>query len=150
MLPAEISWRLFRGFRGGAGELDRSCYDWFEKIYEKDKFPTALNELDQTSLKFFAEKLGEGFAHMVNYLAPQRMVVVFDHENVSMEFIQILRQSVKKDLIIPEADFFPIEISTEGVNFVLKGGTALLRQIYFNRSEPLSKLLCQALQSPKK
>ncbi|MEI8246749.1 MAG: ROK family protein [Lentisphaerota bacterium] len=141
--------RLFRGFRGGAGELDRSCYDWFEKIYEKDKFPTALNELDQTSLKFFAEKLGEGFAHMVNYLAPQRMVVVFDHENVSMEFIQILRQSVKKNLIIPEADFFPIEISTEGVNFVLKGGAALLRQIFFNRSEPLSRLLCQALQSSK-
>lgn len=141
--------RLFRGFRGGAGELDRSCYDWFEKIYEKDKFPTQLNELDPNSLKFFAEKLGEGFAHMVNYLAPERMVVIFDQDNVSTEFIQILRQTVKKHLIIPEADFFPIEISTDGVTFVLKGGVALLRQIYFNRSAPLSKLLGQTLQSTK-
>lgn len=141
--------RLFRGFRGGAGELDRSCYDWFDKIYEKDKFPTALNELDQASLKFFAEKLGEGFAHMVNYLAPERMVVVFDHENVSMEFIQALRQSVKKNLIIPEAEFFPIEISSEGANIILKGGIALLRQIYFDRSEPLTRLLCHTLNNSK-
>ena len=141
--------RLFRGFRSSAGELDYSFYDFLSRIYGNNKFPITLNELDQASLKSFAEKLGADFAHMVNYLAPQRMVVIFDHENVPVEFIQTLRESVKKNLIIPEADFFPIEISLEGAGIVMKGGVALLRQVYFNRSSQLTQMLRQTI-SPSK
>ena len=136
--------RIYRGQRGGAGELDDACYRWFGKIYSGGQFPVSLQELDKKSREYFAVKLGESFAHLVNYLAPQRLVVIFEREPV-LDFFTVLRREVQKKLIYTDSANFPVEIALDGGGAVIRGGTALLRERFFAGSEEFLDILKEML-----
>jgi len=136
-----LAGQLYRGQRGGSGELDESCYRWFGKIYADGRFPVSLQELDRKSRAYFAAKLGENFAHLVNYLAPQRMVVVFEQPPPSPDFFTTLRQEIQKKLICTDSRNFPVEIAVDGIGSVVRGAQALLRDAFFSDDRELSVLL---------
>jgi len=130
-----LSGRLYRGQYGGAGELDDACYRWFSKLYADGKFPVSLQELDKSSRAYFATRLGESFAHLVNYLAPQRLVVIFENDPPAPDFFTTLRREIQKGLIYTDSDKFPVELAIDGSAAVMRGGLALLREHYFAADE---------------
>lgn len=122
--------RVYRGRTGGAGELDHNCYKWWNRIYSEDRFPVSLQEIDRHSREHFAQNLGESFAHLVNYLEPERLVVVFEQAPME-DFFLALRETLYKNLIYIDPDNFSIELSSDGTGSTIRGGLALLREHFF-------------------
>jgi hypothetical protein len=131
--------RRYRGRTGGAGELDQNCYSWWNRIYAEDRFPVSLQEIDRHSRAHFAEKLGENFAHLVNYLEPERLVVVFEQAPVE-DFFLAFRESLLKHLIYIDPDHFSVELSSDGTGSTIRGGLALLRETFFSDNHRLNSL----------
>jgi len=138
---AVMGGHVYRGVRGGAGELDEACYRWFDHLYADGRFPIMISELDSESREHFAVKLGENFAHLVNYLAPQRMVVIFEQTAPSPDFFTCLCREVRKHLIYTDSDNFPVELALDGCGSVLRGASALLRDGFFMSGSSLIRLL---------
>lgn len=136
---AVLSGRIYRGHTGGAGELDHSCYTWWHRLYANNKFPVTLRELDHESREYFAEKLGENFAHLVNYLEPERVIVVFEQQPAE-DFFSTLRKAIYKHLIYIDKENLDIELSSDGAGYTVRGGLALLRECYFGDDRNLIDL----------
>ncbi len=134
--------RVYRGRTGGAGELDHNCYTWWNRIYSEDKFPISLQEIDRESREYFAGNLGESFAHLVNYLEPERLVVVFEQQPAE-DFFMAFRKALYKHLIYIDKSNFHIELSSDGTGSTIRGGLALLRETFFAEDHHLIELCSQ-------
>ncbi len=132
--------RVYRGRAGGAGELDDNCHLWFKRVYSERHFPVSLLELDRSSRELFAAELGASFAHLVNYLEPERVAVVFEQSPVE-DFFAALKQQIHANLIYVDKRELPVEISGDGVGSTLRGGLMLLRELYFADTARLLALL---------
>ncbi len=138
--------KLFAGKGGGAGELDEFFTDWFRTHYPNGNRPSSLGEMTDDQLRQFATDLGENFSHIVNYLAPEKLVVHFDEEQPSTLFVDCLRQALYGNLLPGRDHDFLVEMSTRGVDLLLAGGIHLLRQRYFAPSEQLLRQIREALK----
>ena len=141
-----LNGRLYCGSNGGAGELDESCYRWFDKIYSNDRFPISLRELDPKSRQRFASLLGDSFSHLANYLAPEALSVVFDQEPAMPDFLEALQRALRSQLLIRHKNSFPMEICPDGVGAIIRGAAALVREKYFDDSASFLALLRERLQ----
>ncbi len=135
-----IDGRVYRGRAGGAGELDDNCYRWFKRVYSSREFPVSLLELDRSTRELFARDLGNSFAHLVNYLEPERVAVVFEQTPVE-DFFEVLKRQIHSQLIYIDRRDLPVEISGDGVGSTLRGGLMLLREFYFGDTPRLLALL---------
>ena len=135
---------LFRGHSGGAGELDRECYRWYEKLYQGKNYPVSLLELDHGTRRSFARSLGESFAHLVNYLEPQRLAVVFE-QSPAVDFFYVLREELYGNLLYIDPKQFSIEISSDGINSTVRGGQALLKSLFWEDDARLLQYLQECL-----
>lgn len=135
-----VDGKVYRGCAGGAGELDDSCHRWWNKVYGGQNFPVTLSEVDRESRRYFAARLGESFAHIVNYLEPKRMVVIFEQSPVEDFFLE-LRRKIHDNLIYIDKNDFSIELSSDGVGSTIRGGLALLRTHFFASDELLLKII---------
>lgn len=140
-----LNGKLYGGFGGSAGELDEACYRWFDKIYSNDRFPVSLRELDPKLRVRFATQLAESFSHLVNYLAPERLAIVFDHETALPDFIMALENTLRKQLMLRHKNSFPVGICPDGVGAIMRGAVALLREKYFDDSQGFLELLRERL-----
>jgi len=138
--------RLFRGFQGMAGELDASFYNWF-RVQASDARTAVkcLGDMGPELIEDFGRHMGTTFAHLVNYLSPQRVALVFDHEPVSELFCAAFERAMDAHRL-PEAETrCPIVVSELGERATLIGGNALLRERYFKASPQLLQRLDSAL-----
>jgi hypothetical protein len=136
--------KLFAGAGGGAGELDQLFTRWLVTHYPNGNRPRTLAEMTDRQLREFVLDLGENFSHIVNYLAPEKLVVHFDEEPPSPAFVKRLRDAMQANLLPGTDRNFPVEMSTRGVDLLLDGGIHRLRQLYFAPSEHLSRQIREA------
>jgi hypothetical protein len=138
--------RLFAGRSGGAGELDHLFSHWLQTHYPTGNRPSSLTEMGEDQLRDFASDLGSNFSHIINYLAPEKLVVHFNEEPPSLVFVDALREALHANLSPPRNHDFPVEVSQRGVESLLDGGIHLLRQSYFAPSEHLMRQVHEALK----
>ena len=138
--------RLFAGKNGGAGELDRFFTKWLLTHYPAGSVPSSLTEMAEEQLRDFASDLGNNFSHIINYLAPEKLLVNFDEEPPSPLFVKWLREAVHANLEPPGGQDFPVEMSPRGVESLLDGGIHRLRQLYFAPSNHLLQQVQQTLK----
>jgi predicted NBD/HSP70 family sugar kinase len=138
--------RLFTGKNGGAGELDRFFTKWLLTHYPEGSIPSSLTEMGEEQLRDFAADLGSNFSHIINYLAPEKLLVNFNEEPPSPLFVKWLREAIHANLQPPGDQDFPVEMSLRGVESLLDGGIHRLRQLYFAPSNHLLQQVQQALK----
>jgi predicted NBD/HSP70 family sugar kinase len=131
--------RLFRGERGEAGELDRSYYSWLEDRYGCESLPRDLDGMDGDDLKAFAGEIARNMANIVNYLTPQKLVLIRNNKQFPDVFVNSFRSSLRENLITAFPQSFPVETSTLGAKAVLEGGLDILMNKYFDSSPQLLK-----------
>jgi predicted NBD/HSP70 family sugar kinase len=136
---AVLDGRLFKGFQGRAGELDSAFYRWLEVQFPSGNFPFSLGEMNDSQLRDFAAELGEAFAHIANYLAPQKIVLLFDEQIGKNIFFDSFRSCLHKNLICNDMIPFSLETSFLGEKSVFYGGWDLLREAYFANSDQLMR-----------
>ncbi len=135
---------LYRGHAGGAGELDKECYRWYERLYQGKNHPVSLLELDAETRRNFARSLGESFAHLVNYLEPRRLAVIFE-QSPAEDFFYALRNELYDNLqFIDKADF-SIEISCDGISSTIRGGQMLLKSLFWDNELQVTGFLQKQL-----
>ena len=143
---AVLDGKLFRGFQGRAGELDSAFYKWLDVHFPSGKYPYSLKEMNDVQLKDFAAQLGEAFAHIANYLAPQKIMLLFDEEEALIHtFFDSFRLFLHKNLICNDVVPFSLETSFLGEKAVFYGGWDLLREAYFADSEHMMKRIRKCL-----
>lgn len=131
--------RLFRGERGGAGELDRSYYRWLEERFGRDNLPRDLDCMGDEDLKILAGEIACNMANIVNYLTPQKLVLIRNNKSFPEVFVNSFRSSLWENLITAFPQSFPVETSTLGAKAVLEGGLDILMNSYFSSSSQLLK-----------
>jgi predicted NBD/HSP70 family sugar kinase len=131
--------RLFRGERGGAGELDKSYYRWLEERFADKGLPKDLDNMNDDDLKIFASEIAVNLANIVNYLTPQKLVLIRNNKSFPEAFVNSFRSSLQGNLITAFPQSFPVETSTLGAKAVLEGGLDILMKNYFNSSQQLLK-----------
>jgi hypothetical protein len=136
--------KLFAGASGGAGELDRLFTQWFETHYPNGNRPRTLAEMTDRQIREFVADLGENFSHIINYLAPEKLVVQFDEEPPSPDFVRRLREAMQTNLLPGTDRNFSVEMCTRGIDLLLDGGLYRLRQLYFAPSEYLFRQIEEA------
>jgi hypothetical protein len=136
--------KLFAGAGGGAGELDQLFTQWLETHYPNGNRPRTLAEMTDRQIREFVADLGENFSHIINYLAPEKLVVQFDEEPPSPAFVKRLRETLQANLLPGTDRNFSVEMSTRGVDLLLDGGLHRLRQLYFAPSEHLVRQIQEA------
>jgi hypothetical protein len=136
--------KLFAGAGGGAGELDNLFTQWLETHYPNGNRPRTLAEMTDRQIREFVVDLGENFSHIINYLAPEKMVVHFDEEPPSPAFVKRLREAMRANLLPGTDRNFSVEMSARGVDLLLDGGIHRLRQLYFAPSDHLSRQVREA------
>jgi hypothetical protein len=123
--------RIHNGFRGAAGELDSFFWECIDVIKQKQIF-ISLSNLDRADIDFLAKKLAEKFAHLVNYLAVNKIFIVFDKKNnVVPEFANVFSKKLNSGLLM-STDSVDVETADNGLNAVLDGGAVLLKQKFFS------------------
>lgn len=134
-----IDGRIFKGAHGAAGELEHTYYGWMTEIRKKygNDYKFSFATMTKDDIKAFASCLGENFAHIVNYLAPQKIALVFDNIEASETFIAFFRQTFLTNLAPVNAFSFQVEVSTLGETAVLSGASDIIRKSYFNPQNPL-------------
>jgi predicted NBD/HSP70 family sugar kinase len=141
-----LNGNLYGGHGGVAGELDNACYKLFSKIYSNNNFPLSLRDFTPDVRKKFAAQLAENFAHLVNYLAPERLAIIFDHETATPDFTIAFKKALCNQIILGNAETFPVVICPDGVGAIMRGAISLLREKYFHDSADFLKLLNQRLK----
>jgi predicted NBD/HSP70 family sugar kinase len=136
--------KLFAGAGGGAGELDRLFTQWFETHYPNGDRPRTLAEMTDRHIREFVVDLGENFSHIINYLAPEKLVVQFDEEPPSPAFVKRLREAMQANLLPGTDRNFSVEMCTRGIDLLLDGGLHRLRQLYFAPSDHLFRQIWEA------
>ncbi len=123
--------RIHNGFRGAAGELDSFFWECIDVIKRKQIF-ISLSNLDQADIDFLAKKFAEKFAHLVNYLAVNKIFIVFDEKNnVVPEFANVFSKKLNSGLLM-NTDSVHVETVDNGLNAVLDGGAVLLKEKFFS------------------
>lgn len=138
--------RLFSGDYGFAGELDGSFYSWLAK-HCASGLPFCLRDINEKDIKLFAADLGEKFSHVVNYLTPEKVIVLSEGEKPPETFMDSFRESIKKRLITSRFADFSVELSSLGVSAVLHGGANILRRKYFSLSPHVTDMVKKRLQN---
>ena len=138
--------RLFAGKTGGAGELDHLFSNWFRTHYPTGTLPSSLTDMTEEQLCDFAQDLGSNFSHIINYLAPEKLIIHFNEEAPSPSFAEALRGALRANLLPAGDQDFPVEVSSRGVDSLLDGGIHLLRQLYFAPSDHLVRQVQGALR----
>lgn len=132
-----LNGRVYRGHRGVAGELDTLFYNWLDRHRKRGKVWSTLQEMKISVLKSFANDLGSGFAHVVSYLAPEKVVVQFFECPPSADFVVHFQETLHSRLLIARPEDLPVETSVLGGDSVFYGGLHLLREHYFTPSAEL-------------
>lgn len=142
--------RLFRGYQGMAGELDTSFYRWLRRHHEPGATPpSSLAELPPEQVASFARSLGTTMSHLVNYLSPQRVVVVFDEEPCSATFCDAFDEQLLRNLMPGHAVPCTTGVATTGEQSVLNGGAAYLREHFFKVGPRLATYIDRQLSERK-
>lgn len=133
-----IDGRLFKGAHGAAGELEHIYYRWMTDIRKKygSDYKFSFSTMTRDDIKTFGSCLGENFAHIVNYLAPQKIALIFDTIEASESFVAFFRQAFLSNLAPINSFSFPVEVSNLAENAVLCGSADLQRKAYFNHQNP--------------
>lgn len=132
--------RLMKGRHGAMGELDRDFYPWLRRPQPDHTGPARLSELPAGELRDFAVGLGTRFAHLVNYLAPEAVVIQSVEEPVPPDFVAEFQQALARNLIAGIPLDCEVRVAHVGPVRLLQGGAACLRQAFFAAGGPVEQL----------
>ena len=135
---------LLKGRHGAMGELDQDFYPWLRRPRRAPPPPTRLADFDADSLRRFATGLGQRFAHLVNYLAPDAVVIQSLAEPVGDGFVRIFQQALHLHLLPGVSLGCEVQVAPFGVAELLGGGLACLRRAYFADAGPITALASAA------